>query len=347
MQKNELRNITEKIVEKERLPINGGIELLSACNFKCVHCYNSQEPRQIMNMKMAFRIIDELEAMGTMHIYLTGGEVLLHPDFKKIYKYIRKKGIMVSVLTNASLIDEQFIELFKRYTPYVLDISLYGATNLTYTKVTGQDDGFDRVYQNLKLLKNSNIEFSLKTIALKENISELNDMKIIANEFGKQLKIYTDIRPLNNGNKKSQEHRISNEEIVKIEEAEGRWKLKKQDDSVRTQQRKQRKKDGFLYFCEMGMYNFFITYEGKMFGCVKERLHGYDLNKYSVDEAFDLIYQNLVQKKSDDVCECQKCKFLSYCDYCPAQFELDTGSVINPPRYICDLAKLRYRTFEK
>ena len=42
MQKNELRNITEKIVEKERLPINGGIELLSACNFKCVHCYNSQ-----------------------------------------------------------------------------------------------------------------------------------------------------------------------------------------------------------------------------------------------------------------------------------------------------------------
>ena len=204
MQKNELRNITEKIVEKERLPINGGIELLSACNFKCVHCYNSQEPRQIMNMKMAFRIIDELEAMGTMHIYLTGGEVLLHPDFKKIYKYIRKKGIMVSVLTNASLIDEQFIELFKRYTPYVLDISLYGATNLTYKKVTGQDDGFDRVYQNLKLLKNSNIEFSLKTIALKENISELNDMKIIANEFGKQLKIYTDIRPLNNLNNKSQ-----------------------------------------------------------------------------------------------------------------------------------------------
>ena len=38
MQKNELRNITEKIVEKERLPINGGIELLSACKFPSSFC---------------------------------------------------------------------------------------------------------------------------------------------------------------------------------------------------------------------------------------------------------------------------------------------------------------------
>ena len=117
-----------------------------------------------------------------------------------------------------------------------------------------------------------------------------------------QLKIYTDIRPLNNGNKRSQDHRISNEEIIKIEREEEKWKRKIRNNSARSEQRRRRKKEGFLYYCETGMYNFFISYTGQMYGCVKERLHGYDLNKYTVNEAFDLLNQNLVQKKCSTKC---------------------------------------------
>ena len=345
MQIEELRKITEKVVRTQRIPINGGIELLSTCNFKCVHCYNSQEPRKIMQTEMVYNLVDQLEQMGTMHIYLTGGEVMLHPDFAEIYKYIRRKGIAVSVLTNVSLLDSKLIELFEQYTPYMIDISLYGATDQTYGVVTGQAKGFSKVLSNLIMLKEHNIEFSLKTILIRENLHELDEMLNIAKSLGKHLNIYTDIRPLNNGCKQSQEHRITEQQIIEIEERYGKWEKREKHITERSEERRNRKREGYLYFCEVGKYNFFITYAGIMHGCAKERIHGYDLKTYSVKEAFELLSRQLVEKICSETYKCRKCKFIEYCDYCPAQFELDTGNPTHPLEYVCDLAKARYKRF--
>ena len=195
----ELQAVTSEIVKKGRIPINGGIEILSKCNFKCVHCYNTMESMQYMPSEFANKIAEQLEEMGTMHVYLTGGEALLHPQFEEIYKCFRTKGIAVSVLTNASLINEHYLRLFEKVSPYNIDISLYGITNKTYEIVTGIKNCFDKVKENIQRLAETNIAFSLKTVALKENICEVNEMINFANKLGKQLKIYTDIRPLNNG----------------------------------------------------------------------------------------------------------------------------------------------------
>ena len=89
------KDLTRKIIKKSRIPINGGIELLSFCNLKCIHCYNSEEEKEYMDKELAFQIADQLEQSGTLHTYLTGGEVMLHPDFIEIYEYFRKKGILI------------------------------------------------------------------------------------------------------------------------------------------------------------------------------------------------------------------------------------------------------------
>lgn len=43
--------------------------------------------------------------------------------------------------------------------------------------------------------------------------------------------------------------------------------------------------------------------------------------------------------------KCRKCEYMKYCDYCPAQFELETGSVNKPPKDFCMLAKMRKEIF--
>lgn len=342
----ELQLITSELVKKGRIPINGGIEILSNCNFRCVHCYNAMESTQYMTYEFVRELADQLEKMGTMHIYLTGGEVLLHPEFNKIYQCFRSKGIIVSVLTNASLINDELITLFGQYTPYNIDISLYGATNATYTKVTGQANCFDKVQKNIEKLSRKQIPFSLKTILLKENVHELDHMIKVADKYGKKLKIHTDIRPLNNGNQESKEHQLSIGQIVEIENKIGKWKKGEINNNQRAQEMEERKRSGYSYFCELGQYNFFITYEGMLHGCAKERRHGYDLHKMSMKEGFTYLLKDVVLRKDENINnKCKRCKFIKYCDYCPAQFELETGSILDPPEYVCRLAQKRYTIF--
>ena len=339
-----LQEITSSLIKKGRIPINGGIEILSKCNFKCVHCYNGDEPAKYMPLEFAIDLADQLEKMGTMHVYLTGGEALLHPKFEEIYKYFRKKGIIVSVLTNASLIDRH-IKLFENYTPYNIDVSLYGVSNDTYEMVTGVKNGFDKVYNNIELMISKKLTFSLKTVVLRENIKELDKMIAFAKRINKRLNIYTDIRPLNNGNCVSKKHQLLIEQIIEIEKKIGKWNISKKNNKEREEERERRRAEGYLFFCEMGKYTFFITYDGMLHGCVKERKRGYDLKTMTFDEAFKRIERDIVLKKEINN-KCQMCKYIKYCNYCPAQFELETGNILSPPKETCELAYRRYCTFE-
>ncbi|WP_138303359.1 MULTISPECIES: radical SAM protein [Eubacteriales] len=343
----ELQKITNCLVKKNRIPINGGIEILSACNFHCVHCYNGMEPVTYMTYEFANQLAEQLEKMGTMHVYLTGGEALLHPQFSEIYRNFRKRGITVSILTNASLIDKEYIKLFENFTPYNIDISLYGITNKTYETVTGMKDGFDKVRENIYMLSENKIPFSLKTVVLKENICELDEMITFANKVGKVLNVHTDIRPLNNGNQKSKEHQLSLDQIIEIERKTNKWKKYKEQYSERTEERRKRKEEDYLYFCELGKYTFFITYQGILYGCAKERRHGYDLHNISFEEGFDRMLKDIVLKKNSQMNKCAFCKYIKYCDYCPAQFELETGNSLDPPIDVCKLAYKRFLCFDK
>ena len=61
------------------------------------------------------------------------------------------------------------IEL-QEYLPLLVDISLYGANEDTYYKVTGIYGAFNRVLMNCKKLKEAGIRVALKTPVLNETL---------------------------------------------------------------------------------------------------------------------------------------------------------------------------------
>ena len=135
------------------------------------------------------------------------------------------------------------------------------------------------------------------------------------------MNVYTDIRPLNNGDPRSKDHQLSLDQIIEIERKTNKWREDKEQYSERLVERRKRKAEGYLYFCELGKYTFFITHQGILHGCAKERLHGYDLHKISFAEGFGCILEDIVLKKHREVNKCASCKYIKFCDYCPAQFE--------------------------
>ena len=56
------------------------------------------------------KVAKEAADMGCLFLLLTGGEPLLHPEFKQIYRGLQELGIYLTVNTNGTLIDEEMAD---------------------------------------------------------------------------------------------------------------------------------------------------------------------------------------------------------------------------------------------
>lgn len=336
----------------ERTPLSGGIELTNKCNFKCVHCYETVErdceEYTLFSTEKLLRIIDDLSDMGVISVFLTGGEAMLRKDFDQIYIYLRKKGILTAILSNGSTITEEKCKMFQHYMPRMIDISLYGASEKMYETVTGQKGMFQKVIDNLKLLKKYNIPFQLKTVVLSVNKQELSMMKKIAQDFDVPFKFFTVIRPYNNGNREPVNYMLSNEEIICLE---------KEDNVIQNYYTQKKKSKVFLelserqkmqctYLCRIAQNSFFISSDGILNGCVRSRRKGFDLKKQGdFAQGWEYLKNTFVESKKEKAFKCSKCKIMNYCDFCPGEFEIETGNPTVAPDQICELAQMRYQMF--
>lgn len=348
MYKDELRTILASDLNlelfKKRIPLSGGIELTNKCNFDCIHCYetvergNFSQPFSTKNLK---EIIDTFSEMGVISVFLTGGEAMMRPDFLEIYTYLRNKGIMVSVLTNGSTLNEKILEVFEEKMPKMIDVSLYGASEETYQKVTRRNGMFLQVINNLKELKRRNIPFQLKGILLQENVNDLNEMRKIAQNLNVPFKIYTDIRTFNNGDVTPLYHSLTLKQILNLEKEDAELQLHLQKSLDKNDKSISSSRIGKKYLCRIAQNSFFISYDGKINGCVRSRTNSIKLEEHTFKEAWEIMKDLFVDKKRDLPSPCETCELLSICDYCPGSFELETGSPEIPPKRICELTHLR------
>ena len=121
--------------------INGSLELLPLCNMNCDMCYVRLSARET-EAKGGLHTADEwiglgreMQKAGVLFLLLTGGEPLLFPDFQKLYVELRQMGMILTVNTNGTLLDEGWADFFGRYKPRRINITLYGADDSAYEKL--------------------------------------------------------------------------------------------------------------------------------------------------------------------------------------------------------------------
>ncbi len=149
-----MRMFLDKRAREKAVPLKGVFELTPLCNFDCRMCYVHLESFQ-MNKKTLLsadeweKIILDAVENGMMYATLTGGECLTYPDFERIYLFLQKNSVQISVLTNGALLDDEKIEFLKKNPPLSVQVTLYGASEEMYERVTGKRD-FERVMNNLR-----------------------------------------------------------------------------------------------------------------------------------------------------------------------------------------------------
>ena len=334
---------------KQRLPYSVLFELTARCNMNCVHCYlqNVHDTKDLSYDKI-IQIIDILYEKGIVFLTFTGGEILLRKDFVDIYLYAKKKGFLVELFTNGYLFDDKIIGVLAEYPPLLVDISLYGASENTYCKVTGLQNAFTRVIQNCKKLKKAGIRVSLKSPIIDITFPEIKDMQMLADKL--QIPFVYTFEICNTIDRQDvpKMHQISLNKALEYEfanhykqiETEGRKSKSNYDEIINTLRNNEK-----VYSCNVAVNSFVVDYNGKMCPCMKLRHRGIKLEKNNYEKIWSDFKKYSAQIATMDY-KCKGCEALYYCDVCPAEMDFLYNDPEYRPENACKCAYIRKAFYE-
>ncbi len=174
--------LTKYLHDKARalhIPLNGTFELTPLCNMQCKMCYVRLEKQQqeaihpLLTTEQWLNIARQAREQGLLYLLLTGGEPFLRPDFPILVRELHQMGLLLSINTNATLIDEKTVAWLKETPPIRLNVTLYGASDETYTRLCGNPKGFQQVCHALSLLRDAGLRVKLNCSVTPANCDDL------------------------------------------------------------------------------------------------------------------------------------------------------------------------------
>ena len=113
-----------KAMRSARHPILAHIIPTRRCNLACAYCNEYDHSSQPVAIEEMLRRIDQLAALSTTIITISGGEPLLHPQLDRIISRIREHGIIPTLITNGYLLNPERIRQLNRTGLHRLQISI-------------------------------------------------------------------------------------------------------------------------------------------------------------------------------------------------------------------------------
>jgi len=333
-----------------RLPLNGTIEITRRCPLTCLHCYNnlpmsdSEARRRELDYAEHCRLLDELADAGCLWLLYTGGEIFARRDFMDIYTYAKKKGFLITLFTNGTMITERIADHLVAWRPFSIEITLYGLTKDTYERLTGIPGSFDKCMQGIRLLLDRGLPLELKTVAVSTNRHELPAMqRFVEDELGVPFKFDSMINPRVDCSQSPLEVRLAPEECVALDLADP----KRSDEWIQfaAEVRKAAAESGppqdTVYSCGGGVSSFAIDPYGRLSICVLSEAHKYDLRAGSFQDGWTGFLHQQRLRKITRPTKCVACTLKAVCGMCPANGELESGDPEAPVDWLCQTAHLR------
>ena len=342
------QRLHDKVAGK-RIPIVGSLEVTFRCNLRCVHCYvaygHNGIPGQTELTYTEIRgILDQIVDEGCLWLLLTGGEPLLRPDFLNIYTYAKRKGLLVTLFTNGTLITPRIADYLADWRPFKVEITLYGRTQETYERITGIPGSYERCMRGIDLLLERGVPLKLKTMLMTLNKHELWDIKAYAESLGVEFRFDPMMNAGLDGSKEPLAFRLSPEEVVQFDLGDAKRLEEWQEFSDRF--RGVQANPRYLYVCSAGLHSFHIDPYGELSMCLISRVPSYDLRQGSFSEGWqEFLSQVRYQKPTEDY-QCNQCELISLCGQCPGWARLEHGDPEKPVEFLCQVAHLRAEAFE-
>lgn len=351
-------------LKNKRSPLSFDLEITARCNNDCAHCYinlpagDRYAAEREMSVVEISQIADQAVKLGAIWCLVTGGEPLLRNDFAELYMVLKRKGLLVSVFTNATLVTEEHIALFKKYPPRDIEVSVYGVMRETYETVTRRPGSFGRFIHGLDLLMAGNVRIRLKTMAIQSNLHEHEAIAEFCRahtkdfyRFDPQLHLRFDGDPARNAEIRME--RLMPEQIIALERGdENRISAMREKCDIFINEEFTHYGCDHLFHCGAGIGSFIVSYDGKLRLCSSLWAEGttYDLRTGTLSDAwFNFVprIRDLRSQREEFLEACRKCAIVNLCMWCPAHAHLETGEMDSTTPYFCEVAHRRAENLQK
>lgn len=180
--------------------------LTDGCNLACRHCWLAPryQPDGASGRHLPFELfmqaIDEGIPLGLRQVKLTGGEPLLHPNFKPMIAYLKQKKLGVNIETNGLLLTEEMVNGLKDSgVVNHISVSIDGAAAGTHDTFRGVKGSFEKACAGVRLLATAGMQPQIIMSLHDGNVMEIEGMIHLAEEMSAASLKFNIVQPTGRG----------------------------------------------------------------------------------------------------------------------------------------------------
>ena len=341
------------------MPLSGTFELTPCCNMACKMCYvrkTKEEQEKIAPLRTAKEWLElgkTAREQGMLYLLLTGGEPFLRPDFQEILSGLHRMGLLISINSNGTLIDEETVEWLKETPPVRINITLYGASDETYARLCGNPKGFTQTARAIRLLKEAGIQVKINCSVTPYNVDDLEGIYAFAREEGLLVQATSYMFPplRRDTSMVGQNDRFSPQEaayqsacILALDLGEDEFLRRvSRDESLAFPQEIEEdcpeidgEGDGIR--CRAGKCSFWITWDGRMLPCgMFPEGNAQNVFQIGFEKAWEQVHEEALAIRLP--AKCSGCTLRDQCKTCAAMVMTESGNFHTVPEYRCKMAK--------
>ena len=338
------------------VPLSGTFELTPCCNMACKMCYvrmSKAEQEATAPLRTAREWVElgrEAKDRGMLYLLLTGGEPFLRPDFREIFQKLHAMGLILSINSNATLIDEETVKWLKQTPPSRINVTLYGASNETYSRLCGHPEGYTRVVEAIHRLKAAGISVKLNYSVTPDNGGDLEEAFAFAQKEGLIIQATGYMFPplRRDPTKVGENFRFSPEEAACYAARIVRY-MNGDDQFLRQMEQGLPPipgdgedccpgEVGEQIRCRAGKCSFWVTWNGNFLPCGMMPQES-AVNVF--DQGFDRAWEwaGDFSRRIRLPAKCAVCEARDSCKACAAMVYTETGTFSAVPQYRCDMTK--------
>lgn len=324
---------------------NVHIEITSICNERCIHCYIPHENKTVqMSKEMFYDILEQCREMKVLHINISGGEPMLHPNFLDFIKKCTEYNFSVNVLSNLTFLDEKTVVEMHKNPLLGVQTSLYSMNKDVHDSITKMAGSYEKTISGIMLLKKYNIPLQISCPIMKQNENEYNDVV----EWGKTNNINVGSDYVIIGRYDSSTQNLNNR--LSVCDVEKIIRKKANDDpnyvyDIVKEADKRKSLTSEDYICSVCHSTICVAENGNVYPCAGWQ--GYVIGNIKDTSLVELWntsnkIKSLRELRRKNFPKCVDCPEKEFCTMCMVRNanESPTGDYLEVNKYFCEIARI-------
>lgn len=325
--------------EQHALPSSLHIDLTNACTERCIHCYIADYKPRFLALELGKRVLREFREAGGMTVMFSGGECMLHPQFRDFIRYAKGLNLNFIVMSNLTRCDADMVAFLAEVQPQFVNVSLYSMKAEEHDKITTIPGSWQKTMHAILALEEAGVPVRLASPIMQANRHALPELREFAKAHRMHLIPDCDIFGQVDHDCSNQSCALSPAETESVwcEHRDLFYKAPESPDRCAPEAK----------VCDIGKQSINLNAEGIYYPC--DGCHGIVLGN-AFEQSFAEVWhgdklQALRALRNKDFGECAHCENRPWCKVCPTRNFNETANMFTHTETRCQAAQIRRKLF--